>query len=93
VLRTSSLQREQTKHWMRRAKNLSMKLSYKQRALDKLLEETGVHVEVNETADKIFSSTNAERVKQFLESNPDDRGNAIAVLIFMVIILQSTTFS
>jgi hypothetical protein len=28
VLRTSSLQREQTKHWMRRAKNLSMKLSY-----------------------------------------------------------------
>lgn len=38
-----------------------MRLSYKQQALDKLLEETGVHVEVNDMADEIFSSTNAER--------------------------------
>jgi hypothetical protein len=40
-------------------------------------------VEVNGTADEIFNSTNAERVKQFLECNPDDRGNAIAEYVFL----------
>jgi hypothetical protein len=82
VLRIHSLQQEKTKHWMRMAKNYGMRLSYKQRALDKLLEETGVHVEINEAADKIFNETNAERVKQFLESNPHQRGNAIAEYVF-----------
>lgn len=82
VLRTTSLQQTKTQHWMRVAKNFGMKLSYKQRALDKLLEETGVHVEVNETASEIFSETNAERVQKFLDSNPNDRGNAIAEYVF-----------
>lgn len=43
-LRTISLQQHKTNHWMKRARNLHVKMSYKQQALEKLLEETGVHV-------------------------------------------------
>lgn len=51
LLRTTSLQQHKTNHWMKQSRNLYAKLSYKQRALDKLLEETGVHVEVNQSTD------------------------------------------
>ena len=55
MLRTSSLQQEKTKHWMRMAKNFSQKLSYQQRVMDCLVEETGIDVQVNSEASKIFS--------------------------------------
>jgi hypothetical protein len=53
--RSHSLQQQVTEHYKKRAKNLSKKLSYKQRALDKLTEEQGMKVEINDTSDSIFN--------------------------------------
>jgi hypothetical protein len=59
--------------------NLSKKLSYRQRALDKLTEDTGVEIEVNEYSDQIFDNKDMDaRVATFLSSDPNDRTNAIA---------------
>jgi hypothetical protein len=63
--------------------NLSKKLSYRQRALDKLTEDTGVEIEVNEYSDQIFDNKDMDaRVATFLSSEPNDRTNAIAEYIF-----------
>jgi hypothetical protein len=80
--RTYSLQQGVTDHYKKRAKNLSKRLSYKQRALDKLTEEQGMTVEINETSDSIFNYDVAQNVKRFLAADPNDRTNAIADFVF-----------
>jgi hypothetical protein len=73
LARTGSIQRQRTEFYQRKAKNLSRRLSYKQRALDKLTEEQGMDIQVNETSDAIFNDNVANNVSQFLASDPNDR--------------------
>ncbi|KAL7503030.1 hypothetical protein ACHAXN_001589, partial [Cyclotella atomus] len=77
-----SLQQQVTEHYKKQAKNLSARLSYKQRALDKLTEEQGMTVEINDTSDSIFNYNVANNVTCFLASDPNDRCNAIADFVF-----------
>ena len=81
-MRTYSLQQNQTQYYATKAKNLSQKLSYRDRAIDKLTSDTGVDVQVNASSDEILSTTVADNVSRFLNSDPNDRTNAIADYVF-----------
>ena len=80
--RTISLSHERAGYWSKVAQKYSRKLSYREKALKKLLEETGVEVAINEHTDKIFDTKVADNIANFLGSDPNDKNAAIAEYVF-----------
>lgn len=80
--RTPSLMQQRTIHYRNKLKNVSRRLSYKSRALEKLTEETGVDCPINDESEKIFDITMEQNVKRFLSSDPNDRLASIAEYVF-----------
>jgi hypothetical protein len=79
---TPSLMDARAVWYARKLKQVTRRLSYKTRALEKLIEDTGVECPINEDSDRIFDMTMEENVKQFLSSDPNDRLAAIAQYVF-----------
>lgn len=80
--RTPSLMWDRTDYFATELKKVSRRLSYKEKALAKLIEDTGVDCPINEDSDKIFDITMEQNVKRFLSSDPSDRTAAIAEYVF-----------
>lgn len=80
--KTPSLMDERTNYFATRLKQVTRRLSYRTKALEKLVEDTGVECPVNEESDKIFDISMEENVKRFLSSDPNDRTAAIAEYVF-----------
>jgi hypothetical protein len=68
--------------YAQKLKQVTRRLSYKTRALEKLIEDTSVDCPINEDGDRIFDMTMEENVKRFLSSDPNDRTAAIAQYVF-----------
>jgi hypothetical protein len=80
--RTFSLKDRRVDYYVNKSRRSSQKLSYRQRALDKLAEETGVDVLVNESSDLIFDTKLEDNVAMFLSSDDGDRTNAVFEYVF-----------
>jgi hypothetical protein len=77
-----SLMEEITNYFATRLKQVPCRLSYRTKALEKLVEDTGVECPINDENDKIFDISMEENVKRFLLSDPNDRTAAIAEYVF-----------
>jgi hypothetical protein len=80
--KTPSLMNERTIYYATKYKQVTRRLSYRTKALEKLIEDTGVECPINEDSNSIFDISMEDNVKRFLSRDPNDRTAAIAEYVF-----------
>lgn len=78
-----SLSNKRIDNLQKESRRLKRKLSYYEKLSEKMIEQTGVEVQVNETSDSLFNVDTAENIAMFLESDPNSRPAAIAKYVFL----------
>ena len=58
-------------------------MDYHLKLSEKLIEEIGIEVQINDTSDELFNTSVAESIAKFLQSDPNDSTAAIAKYVFL----------
>jgi hypothetical protein len=69
--KTPSLMNERTIYYATKYKQVTRRLSYRTKALEKLIEDTGVECPINEDSNSIFDISMEDNVKRFLSRDPN----------------------